>query len=331
MTSREIVLANLNHDNPPRPGMNFDGGRMDDFLSLGPGPSRSYTPKRWVDGNKEYYDDEWGNVWARMVGGSVKGEIHQAFLPDWRRLDDMQLPDYDDPSRWEEMRKRFSQEKDKFRLACIGGWIFDNARYLRKLEIYLLDMLMYPDELRRLHAAVARVYEAKIHGAAKAGADGIAIGEDLGTQRGLLFSPATFREYFKDEYTRLMRIAHDHGMKVLMHSCGLNWDLLDDLIACGVDCFQFDQPALYDMPALAEKFKQRKVALWSPVDIQKVLPTGNRQYIESETDRMLQLFRGGLIMKNYPDLPGIGVKPEWDMWAYEWALQLIGVRDGSLR
>jgi hypothetical protein len=32
---------------------------------------------------------------------------------------------------------------------------------------------------------------------------------------------------------------------------------------------------------------------------------------------MARTFRGGLIMKDYPDLPGIGVRPEWDMWAYE--------------
>jgi hypothetical protein len=27
--------------------------------------------------------------------------------------------------------------------------------------------------------------------------------------------------------------------------------------------------------------------------------------------------RGGLIAKNYGDLHGIGVEPEWDQWAYE--------------
>jgi uroporphyrinogen decarboxylase len=171
---------------------------------------------------------------------------------------------------------------------------------------------------------VAAVYETKIRGAAAAGADGIGIGEDLGTQLGLLFSPAMFREYFKAEYTRLMGLAHELGMKVLMHSCGRNWDVLDDLMDCGVDAFQFDQPAVYDMPALAAKLRARKVALWSPADIQKVLPTGDRDFIAAETRRMMEIFRGGLILKNYPDLPGIGVKPEWDQWAYETMLETIG-------
>lgn len=327
MTPREIILANINHETPPRPGMTFGGNRMNDMLGVGIGPSKKYTPKRWIEGSREFYDDEWGNIWVRMVDGSVKGEIHQPVLTDWRQLDALELPDYEAPSRYENMRKVFSQPTDKFKLAHIGGWIFDNARYLRKMEVYLMDMALYPDELKRLHAMVGRAYEAKIRGAGQAGADGIMIGEDLGTQTGLLFSPAMFREFFKAEYTRLMGIAHDYGMKVLMHSCGYNWEVIDDLIDAGVDCFQFDQPAVYDMPALSEKFRARKVALWSPVDIQKVLPTGDRAFIESETERMLETFRGGLITKNYPDLHGIGVKEEWDMWAYHKILEAARIHN----
>ena len=102
-----------------------------------------------------------------------------------------------------------------------------------------------------------------------------------------------------------------------MHSCGQNWAIVPDLLDAGVDVFQFDQPALYDMPKLAALFRERKAALWSPVDIQKILPTGDRAIIEAGANRMIDLFWGGLICKNYGDLPGIGVEEEWDMWAYE--------------
>ncbi len=317
MTPRDIILGNINHTNPPRCGMTFDRGRMDDMTWSGIGPSKSYTQRRWVEGEREFYDDEWGNIWARMVSGSRGGEVHTPVLTDWSKLDDLKLPDFQDPDRYAGMREKFSRPTDKFKILSIGGWIFNDSRYLRKMEVYFEDMAAYPEELHRLHKIVARVYEARIHAAGQAGADGITFCEDLGTQKGTLFSPAMFREYFKPLYTRLWGIAHEYGMKVLMHSCGCNWGLLDDLMDAGVDCFQFDQPAIYDMPALAEKLRRRKVALWLPVDIQKVMPTGNRAFIESETDRMLDLFGGELIMKNYGDLAGIGVKEEWDDWAYQ--------------
>ncbi len=327
MTRREIILGNIAHTPTPRPGLTFDRGRENDFHGGGLPAPAGYQQKRWVEGNMEYYDDEWGNLWRRMVGGCAKGEIHQPILQDWADLARMRVPEYDLEAGVAHLRQSFAKDQEnKMHVAWIGGWIFDNARYLRKMEVYFLDMAMYPDELNELHAKVAAVYERKIHIAGQAGADAIGIGEDLGTQKGLLFSPAMFREYFKPTYSRLMGLAHEYGMKVLMHSCGMNWEIVDDLLDCGVDAFQFDQPAVYDMPALAEKLRRRQAALWSPVDIQKILPTGDRAYIESEARKMVETFRGGLICKNYPDLPGIGVKEEWDDWAYQAILDECAAR-----
>lgn len=316
MNPKEIILANINHQAPPRPGLTFDRGRIDDTLGAWLTPY-GYQQRRWIEGRREYYDDEWGNLWVRMVDGSVKGEIFRPAVADWKQLDALQPPDYTHPDCAAQMNALFSQPGEKFKLAGIGGWIFDNARYLRKMEIYFADMASSPQELQRMHAIVAGVYEQKIHLAGKSGADGIFIGEDMGTQTGLLFSPRMFRFYFKEMYTRLFGLAHDYGMKVFMHSCGQNWAIVPDLLDAGVDVFQFDQPALYDMPSLAALFKERRAALWSPVDIQKVLPTGDRQLIEDFARQMIALFGGGLLCKNYPDLHGIGVREEWDDWAYQ--------------
>ncbi len=114
-------------------------------------------------------------------------------------------------------------------------------------------------------------------------------------------------------------------MKVFLHSCGRNMSIVPDLLDAGVDVFQFDQPALYDMPKLAALFRERKAALWSPVDIQKILPTGDRATIETGAKDMYEIFKGCLICKNYPDLPGIGVEAEWDMWAYNEICQQAGL------
>ncbi|MBT3275973.1 MAG: hypothetical protein HN368_22685 [Spirochaetales bacterium] len=315
MTSKEIVIANIEHTGPPRAAFSFDDNRFNDFFTGGVDPY-GYTQKRWTEGKVEYYDDQWGNIWVRMIGGSQKGEIHKQVVEQWSDLDSLVPPDYSHPSCLESMIARFSEPTDKFKLAHIGGWIFDNARYLRKMEIYLADLALYPEEVDRMHQVVASVYEQKIHLAGKAGADGIMIGEDMGTQTGLLFSPAMFSEFFKPMYTRLLGIAHEYGMKVLMHSCGSNREIIPDLMDAGIDVFQFDQPALYDMPELSALMKERKAALWSPVDIQRILPTGDRAKIEAGAQEMYRIFEGHLIVKNYPDLIGIGVEPEWDDWAY---------------
>jgi hypothetical protein len=329
MTPAEIVAANIDHTDTPRAGFSFDRGRHNDFLSCGLSP-HGYSQKRWTEGKVEYYDDEWGNIWVRMIGGSQKGEIHRQAVVEWKDLDSLAPPDYTHPSCAERMETLFSEPTDRYKIAHIGGWIFDNARYLRKMEVYLADLALYPDEVDRMHRIVASVYEQKIRLAGKAGADGIFIGEDMGTQTGLLFSPAMFREFFKPMYTRLLGIAHEYGMKVFLHSCGSNREIIPDLMDAGIDVFQFDQPALYDMPELSALMKQRKAALFSPVDIQKILPTGDRPTIEAGAREMYRLFRGHLLVKNYPDLAGIGVAPEWDDWAYRALCSEAGLSPDSI-
>jgi hypothetical protein len=77
------------------------------------------------------------------------------------------------------------------------------------------------------------------------------------------------------------------------------------------------------MPELAALLRKHKAALWAPVDIQKIMPTGDKALIEKGVDDMFEIFNGLLIFKNYPDLKGIGVSEEWDMWAYNRILERI--------
>lgn len=290
------------------------------FADLSP---YGFNQKRWVEGDREYYDDEWGNIWHRMIEGSNKGEIYKPFLQTWRDLKNLQPPNYSHPTCKEQTETFFRQASDKFKIVVLGGWVFDNARYLRGMAEYLYDMAANPDQLQQLHGIVAEVYEQKICLAGEAGADGIFLSEDLGTETGMLFSTKMFRTYFKEMYEKLFQLAHDYGMKVIMHSCGQNRKILPDLLEAGVNVFQFDQPTLYDMEELALLLKTHRAALFSPVDIQKILPTGDRQTIFNGAREMLDIFWGGLICKNYLDLPGIGVEELWDDWAYVAILERI--------
>lgn len=78
----------------------------------------------------------------------------------------------------------------------------------------------------------------------------------------------------------------------------------------GVDCFRFDQPEVCDTAWLSDRLRRHTAALRSPVDIQKILPTGDEKTVLAGTERMLDTFDGFLICKDYPDLHGIGVRAE---------------------
>jgi len=314
-TSREIIRQNIECTCSERIGLNFDGGRRDDFAWTG--ADHRIETRKWVEGNVEYSTDIWGNVWHRFVGMSQGGEIFKPVLESWDQLDALALPDLANPAHYQGVREQAAANTDRFCIGWMPGWPFAICRYMRRMEIYFVDLIENRDRIDALHDRVTGLLEQAIDRFGEAGVDGIMFCEDLGIQDRTLMSPAMWRDIFRPLYERLASRAHRHGMKVIQHSCGCNWALVDDLCEAGIDCLQFDQPAVYDQNALAGKLRRHKVGLFSPCDIQKVLPTGDRSLIERETRRLVETFRGGFIAKNYPDLAGIGVKPEWDQWAYE--------------
>lgn len=323
MNGKTIISANLEHSGASRPGLTFTGDRINDMIFAGPGAPSGWEQKRWTENEIEYYDDIWGNLWARMLDGCAAGEVCKPAIENWEQLDDFQPPRFVYEECVASFRQGFAAVDDKFRMAGIPGWVFASSRYIRKMENYFMDMVLAPDELKRLHDIVAGVFENIIRAAGEADADGIFFCEDMGTQTGLLFSVEMWEDFFGELYRRLFALAHDCGMKVFMHSCGQNRAILETLLEAGVDCFQFDQPTVYDMPELAALLRKHKAALWAPVDIQKIMPTGDKVLIEKGVDDMFDIFNGFLIFKNYTDLKGIGVREEWDMWAYNRILERI--------
>ena len=320
MTPREMIKRHLDFADPDRIGMNFGNGRMNDFCGAGIGGTHGSKLRTWVEGNLEYSEDMWGNIWYRIVGMSQSGEIFKPALQEWSQLKDYQLPDLADPKNFEQAREVFSKNHDQYRVGNLPGFPFAICRYLRKMENYFQDLVLEREHVDELHDRVTSLLEGVIDGLADAGADGIIFCEDWGTQERLLVSPTMWRDIFKPLFRRLCGRAHARGMHVLMHSCGYVWDIIEDLAEVGINALQFDQPALYGLERLADQLQRVKVALYSPVDIQKVLPTGDRRRIVAEAKKMVKLFsgdHGGFIAKNYGDLHGIGVMPEWDQWAYD--------------
>jgi hypothetical protein len=63
----------------------------------------------------------------------------------------------------------------------------------------------------------------------------VAMSDDLGTQSGLLLSPALIEEFFVPEYRRLFALYKAEGVLVSFHSCGHIEPALDLFMELGVD------------------------------------------------------------------------------------------------
>ena len=63
----------------------------------------------------------------------------------------------------------------------------------------------------------------------------VLIGNDFGSQTGLMVDPALLRKFVFPGTGKLIAQAHSHGFKAMHHSCGAVRDIIPDLIGLGAD------------------------------------------------------------------------------------------------
>ena len=314
MTSREIVLQSLAFGGPPRIPYGMGGGFPCDIRGVSRKDAANSRASPWAS-HGPYWEmtDEWGNIWRRLES-ITKGEVYRGVLQDgWHLLESYEFPKTDDASLYEDARAQTAEyHREGFFVHGYVGWPFNTARYMRRMELFLMDVAAEPERVRDLLNRVADTIEAEIHRFADCGVDGIMTGEDWGTQDRLLVNPTAFRTLFLPYFKRLCGAAHSRGLSVWFHSCGHVSEVLEDWVQAGIDVCQFDQPELHGIDYLADNFGGR-LHIWSPVDIQGTLQTRDPARIERaarEYVEKLGSFGGGFVAGYYGSNEAIGLDPK---------------------
>jgi len=120
-------------------------------------------------------------------------------------------------------------------------------------------------------------------------------GDDLAYTESLLVSPKILRKYFFPGMQELAGIAHAAGMPFIMHSDGRLWQVLDDLIALGVNALHPIEAKAMDIYDLKRRYGQ-KLAIFGNVDLGYALTegTGTPEAIRAEVRQQIkELAPGG--------------------------------------
>jgi uroporphyrinogen decarboxylase len=317
LTSRERVMRCINFEGPDRCPMSLPETYPNDFCSAGLTPDPEWKPWRtWHCEGFRQWEDEWHNVW-KCLPNTTRGVVVEGVIKDWSDLDNYQMPRLDLPIRYEQARQIFAANPDKYHLGHLPGFPFAIMRYMRTIEQFLMDVLLYPDEVNRLQRMVVDLLKRCIDQWATTDCDGLIFAEDWGTQERLLVSPKLWHELFEWGFIELVEHAKQRGIAIWMHSCGYIRDIIPALVDIGIKVLQLDQPKLSGLDFLAETCRG-KTAIWSPVDIQKDLPTGDEQHIRACARELIDTLGrhgGGFICGHYGDPKSLGVEPEWQAWA----------------
>ncbi|UCH09994.1 MAG: hypothetical protein JSU61_12435 [Fidelibacterota bacterium] len=314
MTPRDIINQTLEFGSPPRVARSFHDS---DMVSIRYRLSSRHRDWRRIREGYWERTDEWGNKWARLDATS-RGQVVKGVLEDLDTLDAYQFPDYSQPESYQQVRNAREAQPDKWLIGELPGFTFGVAWRLLGLEQYMLNLLPRLAELRRLHDRIDALLMKMIARYAESGVDAVMIWEDWGTQDRLMIDPALWQKEFFPRFRTLCRHAHEHDIRVVMHSCGQVGDIIPGLIQAGIDVLQFDQPDLHGIDRLAILQQEYPVTYWCPVDIQAALQSQDEAIIRAKAREMLDKLwrgRGGFIAGYYDDNPSIGLDPEWQEYA----------------
>lgn len=314
MTGREIIDRVIHFRNPERIGMSLPDPYPHDLTGAGPElpPEKRGVPWHEVGGGRWEMVDEWGNTWGRLEG-ITKGEVIRPAIKDWAELDGIAWPDYGNPEYYRRAREVFANESARYRLGWLPGFPFSVARYMRRMEQFLMDIVAEREQADELLGRVEAILAAMIRRYGELGADAVMFCEDWGCQDRLLIHPDQWRDVFGPGFQRLCSVARDSGLAVFMHSCGYIIDIIEDLIEAGIAALQLDQPELMGIDRLADRFGGR-VTFWCPVDIQRTLQSRDEAKIAASAERMIRRFGGrggGFIAGYYGANEAIGLDPKW--------------------
>ncbi len=183
-------------------------------------------------------------------------------------------------------------------LLASGASVFQHATFLRGIDALLMDMAVQPEMAHWLMDRFTHFYLDffdRLLSAAAGRIDILRVADDLGTQRGLFFSPDMFRMFLKPRLKKLADLAHHHQAAFMFHSCGAIRPLIDDLIEIGVDILDPLQAAAEGMdPQTLKDAYGDRLCLHGGICTQYLLPRGTVDQVRREVQRRCEILgRGG--------------------------------------
>ncbi len=303
---KEEVKPNLAMEVIPHPDVIKAVGADMISVKLGSGKAPK-KPARTDD----LVEDAWGVLYRKVnqTSGSY-WETAYSPLAD-ATLDDLKhypWPDPNIPGRYEETAenaKNLFENTDLALMGRFGSPIIETAVYLMGFENWLLCLAKAPEVAGYLLDRITDVVIDMDRIGLEASAPYLQIlkvsGEDLGTQRGLLYSPRMLRSLILPRLQRRWQAARDYlntvnpGCQIMLHSCGSVRRIIPDLIAAGIQILDPIQPkaAEMDSAVLKQEFG-KQLSFHGGVDIQEVLPFGTKEEVEQEVySRIQALGHGG--------------------------------------
>ena len=163
---------------------------------------------------------------------------------------------------------------------CWIGHMYEDSWQIRGYEQFLMDMIDRPewcdyilDRVKERNLEMARA-------AAHAEMDWIKTGDDVASQKTMMFSPELWRRFMKPRWAEVFALARSTkpDMQIWYHSDGNIEAIIPELIDIGVTILNPVQPECLDLMTIKRKYGNRLV-LDGTIGTQTTMPFGNPEEV----------------------------------------------------
>jgi hypothetical protein len=161
------------------------------------------------------FADEWGCVWSNVDEG-MESIVTGHPVPNREDILTLQIP----PNRDGRLPH---------------GFMYLRLLDLRGFEEAMMDFAEECDELQMLIDKVLEYNCLQIEAVLPQAGECLYFGDDLGMQAGLAIGAEKWRKYMKPCFKKMYDMVHGAGKLVYMHTDGMIYEIIPDLIDCGVN------------------------------------------------------------------------------------------------
>lgn len=174
------------------------------------------------------YTDDWGVTWRATpyetrFGSGIYTEFAAHPLADAKAIDSYTPPDPEDPVLYRDAEALIRDLKEEYWIVGVTvTTIWETAWALRGLERLMMDLIENPELAGRILDIPYHFHLTAARKLVDMGVDMIWIGDDMGTQKGMVISPTMWRDVFKPRMATFVRTLKEINpdVKVAYHSCG---------------------------------------------------------------------------------------------------------------
>lgn len=238
---------------------------------------------RW---KRKVYDDKFGvdeSITGPLSGGLINEEDilnYQLPNPEW----------FD----FSPLAEECELNQDKIVVGELWSAIHSDSYRMMGYEDFLINIALNKSLIQTLVNRMTDFYiemNSRYFETVKIKMDIFFMGNDFGTQSGLLISEEDWYEIYYRNYKKLIDLAHSYNYRVMVHSCGSIEPLIPYFIKLGVDIIDPVQIAAKGMdPEMLTQKYGKNISFHGAIDTQSVIPYGTAEDIELHVLKIIQQF-----------------------------------------